>query len=47
MLAKAFLHQLVRRYRFSEPPGRVHELQQVPIPRPRDGLPLRLEHRGA
>lgn len=43
MLAKAFLHQLVRRYRFREPPGRVHGMQQVPIPRPRDGLPLQLE----
>jgi cytochrome P450 len=40
LLAKAFLHQLVRRYRFSAPAGRVHRMQQVPIPRPADGLPL-------
>lgn len=43
VLAKAFLHQLVRSYRFRLPPGRKHEMQQVPIPKPRDGLALRLE----
>ncbi len=43
VLAKAFLHQLVRRYRFRLPAGRKHEMQQVPIPKPRDGLPLQLE----
>jgi cytochrome P450 len=43
VLAKSFLHQLVRRYRFGLPAGRKHVMLQVPIPRPRDGLPLRLE----
>ena len=43
LLAKSFLHQLVLRYRFRLPEGYRHEVQQVPIPKPRGGLPLILE----
>lgn len=40
---KAILYQLVRRYRWSIPPGYVMPEQQAPIAKPRDGLPLRIE----
>lgn len=46
VLAKTFLHQLVRRYRFTVSEGRRYRMQQVPIPKPSDGLPLRLERLG-
>jgi cytochrome P450 len=40
---KAVLYQLVRRYRWSLPSGYEMPLQQAPISKPRDGLPVRLE----
>jgi len=43
MLAKVFLHQLVLRYRLRVAPDYVYDPMQVPIPKPRDGLPLTLE----
>jgi cytochrome P450 len=35
-------HQLVRRYRWSVPEGYVMPVQQAPISKPRDGLPIEL-----
>lgn len=43
MLAKVFLHQLLLRYRLRLPDGYVYRPEQVPIPKPLDGLPLLLE----
>ncbi|MBW2387020.1 MAG: cytochrome P450 [Deltaproteobacteria bacterium] len=40
---KIILHHLVRRYRWSLPDGYTMPVQQAPISKPRDGLPLRLE----
>ena len=40
---KAIAHQLVRRYRWSVPDGYRMPVQQAPISKPRDGLPLGLE----
>ena len=40
---KAIVHQLVLRYRWSVPPGYEMPIQQAPISKPRDGLPLVLE----
>ena len=40
---KAVLYQLVRRYRWSTPPGYVMPEQQAPIAKPRDGLPVLIE----
>jgi cytochrome P450 len=40
---KAVVHQLVRRFRWSVPQGYRMPVQQAPISKPRDGLPLRLE----
>ena len=40
---KAVLYQLVRRFRWSLPPGYVMPEQQAPIAKPRDGLPITLE----
>lgn len=40
---KAVMYQLVRRYRWSVPPGYVMPEQQAPIAKPRDGLPMRFE----
>jgi len=37
------MHQLLRRFRFSVPRGYEMPIQQAPISKPRDGLPLRLE----
>ena len=39
---KAILHQLVRRYRWSVSPGYQMPVQQAPISKPRDGLPLQI-----
>jgi cytochrome P450 len=39
---KAVMHQLVRRYRWSVPDGYVMPVQQAPISKPRDGLPVKL-----
>jgi cytochrome P450 len=39
---KAVMHQLVRRYRFSVPAGYEMPVQQAPISKPRDGLPIQL-----
>jgi cytochrome P450 len=40
---KLVMHQLVRRYRWSVPAGYEMPVQQAPISKPRDGLPIRLE----
>jgi cytochrome P450 len=40
---KSVVHQLVRRYRWSVPEHYRMPVQQAPISRPRDGLPLRIE----
>jgi len=40
---KAVLHQLVLRYRWSVEPGYRMLVQQAPISKPRDGLPVRFE----
>jgi cytochrome P450 len=40
---KLVMHQLVRRYRWSVPEGYEMPVQQAPISKPRDGLPIRLE----
>jgi cytochrome P450 len=39
---KTILHHVVRRYRWSVPEGYVMPVQQAPISKPRDGLPLDL-----
>jgi len=43
MQIKAVLFQLLPRYRFSVPPGYRMPVQQAPISKPTDGLPLTLE----
>jgi cytochrome P450 len=40
---KAVLHQLVLRYRWEVEPGYSMPLQQAPISKPRDGLPVRFQ----
>jgi cytochrome P450 len=40
---KAIMHQLVRRHRWSLPAGYRMPVQQAPISKPRDGLPVRFE----
>jgi cytochrome P450 len=40
---KAFLHQFLLRYRAVLSPGQRVEMVPIPIPKPKDGLPLRLE----
>jgi cytochrome P450 len=42
MQIRAILHQLVRRARFEVPAGYVMPVQEAPISKPRDGLPLRI-----
>ena len=37
------MHQLVRRYRWSVPAGYRMPVQQAPISKPRDGLPIQLQ----
>jgi len=43
MQIRLILHQLVRRYRWSVAPGYTMPVQQAPISKPMDGLPIRLE----
>ena len=43
MQVKAVLFQLLARYRFSVPDGYRMPVQQAPISKPTDGLPLTLE----
>ena len=43
MLAKCFMHQFLLRYRVHTPPGYEPRMQWVPLTKPADGLPLRLE----
>ena len=43
-MVKALLWHLVRRYEFSVPEGYAPRLQWVPLPKPADGVPLRLRH---
>jgi cytochrome P450 len=40
---KAVMHQLLRRYRITVEPGYTMPVQQAPISKPRDGLPVRFE----
>jgi cytochrome P450 len=40
---KSILHQLLLRYRWSVPEGYRMPVQQAPISKPRDGLPVRFE----
>ncbi|HKE13197.1 MAG TPA: cytochrome P450, partial [Myxococcota bacterium] len=40
---QAILHQIVRRFRWSVPQGYTMPVQQSPISKPKDGLPVRLE----
>lgn len=40
---KAIVHQLVQRYRWSVPDDYRMPVQQAPISKPRDGLPIELE----
>jgi cytochrome P450 len=42
MEIKATMHQLLRRYRLSVPPGYRMPVDWVALPRPKDGLPIRL-----
>jgi cytochrome P450 len=39
----AILHQMARRFRWSVNPGYEMPVQQSPISKPKDGLPLKLE----
>jgi cytochrome P450 len=43
MQIRLVLHQLVRKFRWSVPAGYTMPVQQAPISKPLDGLPLRLE----
>jgi cytochrome P450 len=43
MQVRLILHQLVRRYRWSVPDGYTMPVQQAPISKPIDGLPIRFE----
>jgi len=43
MQAKAFFLELLGRYRLSLPDGYQADFQMFPMPKPRDGLPIRLE----
>jgi cytochrome P450 len=40
---RALMHQMLRRYRFSVPSGYKMPVQQAPISKPRDGLPISLQ----
>jgi cytochrome P450 len=40
---KAILHQMLRRFRWSVEPGYTMPVQQAPISKPMDGLPIRLD----
>jgi cytochrome P450 len=41
---KVVLHQLLQRFRISVPEGYEMPVQQAPISKPRDGLPIELQH---
>ena len=45
MQVKAVVYQLLRQYEFDLPVGYELKMQEVPIPKPRDGLPLILRKR--
>jgi cytochrome P450 len=42
MEIKAAMHQLLRRYRITVPPGYRMPIDWVSLPRPKDGLPVEL-----
>ncbi|MEL6216283.1 MAG: cytochrome P450, partial [Pseudomonadota bacterium] len=46
ILAKVFLRELVNQYEISLPVNYRLNMQQIPIPKPKDGLPLVLTPRG-
>ncbi len=43
MLVKCFMHQFLQAYKFSTPPGYNPKTEWVPLPKPADGVPLKLE----
>ena len=43
MEVKAVMHQVLRRWRLGVPDGYRMPYQLVPIAKPRDGLPIRLQ----
>ncbi len=43
LMVKAFLWKFVRRYEFTVPEGYAPRLEWVPLPKPADGVPLRLQ----
>ena len=43
MQVKAFTFQLLRRYRLVMDDAREPDWQRIPIPKPKNGLPIRLE----
>lgn len=43
LMVKAFLHAWLQRHRFSTPAGYAPRLEWVPLPKPADGVPLKLE----
>lgn len=43
LMAKAIVVQLLRRYRFRTHPGQTETILAVPIPKPKHGLPLKVE----
>jgi hypothetical protein len=40
---KLLMHQMLLRFHWSVPEGYTMPVQQAPISKPRDGLPIRLE----
>lgn len=42
MLTKCFMHQLLINYRFETPAGYAPKLQWVPLPKPADGVPIKV-----
>ncbi|TNF34456.1 MAG: cytochrome P450 [Gammaproteobacteria bacterium] len=46
MLAKCFMHQFLLKYEYNTPPNYHPEMLSMPLPRPADGIPLKLKKRG-
>ena len=40
---KSFFYTLLSQYRVTVPAGYVADFQMIPIPKPKDGLPVRFE----
>jgi cytochrome P450 len=45
MQVKAVMYQLLRQYEFELPAGYELNMQELPIPKPNDGLPLTMRRR--